>query len=224
MERAPAGHHSPTARRGFRQLNNLPPPLLHSSRSLQGPHQLGRAHSRAKKPLHGRPACISPREAPPKSTYRQNWRGATPRTHTGRKQRPELPTTIPTPWTRSKAVSTKRQTVPEGLWLRTSSAATSCLDRRRGAPGPPAESEPPDTQTASRQATERVSCRHGGGGPGETRSRTYGARQEVRGQSARRRTQARRGSRRRRAAAKSAMVRRHRATHQRGRRGLKAST
>ena len=43
---------------------------------------------------------------------RQNRRGATPRTHTGWKQRPELPTTIPTPCTRSRTVSMKRETVP----------------------------------------------------------------------------------------------------------------
>ena len=43
---------------------------------------------------------------------RQNRRGATPRTHTGWKQRPVLPTTIPTPWARSRAVSMQRETVP----------------------------------------------------------------------------------------------------------------
>ena len=140
------------------------------------------------------------------------------------RQRPVLPKTIPTPWAWSKTISTKRQTVPGGMMaahqLSHRIVRGSSPRRARAAGGV----EPPDTETASRQATERVSCRQGGGGQGETRGRTYGARQEARGQSAWRRTHARLGSTRRQAAAKSAVVRRHRATHQRGRRGLKAST
>ena len=53
-----------------------------------------------------------PGKRPENPLSRQNPRGATPRTHTGWKQRPVLPTTIPTPWTRSRTVSMKRETVP----------------------------------------------------------------------------------------------------------------
>ena len=54
-----------------------------------------------------------PGKRPENPLSRQNPRGATPRTHTGWKQRPVLVTTIPTPWTRSRTVSLQRETVPE---------------------------------------------------------------------------------------------------------------
>jgi len=58
----------------------------------------------------GTPFLPGKRRRNPQS--RENQRGATPRTHTGWKQRPVPVTTIPTPCTRSRAVSTKRETVP----------------------------------------------------------------------------------------------------------------
>ena len=67
--RAPAGRHSPTESRGFRPLNHRPPPLLRSSRSHRVPTGSAvptdgpRSHSSAAQPR------ISPREAPPKSTF-----------------------------------------------------------------------------------------------------------------------------------------------------------
>ena len=133
-------------------------------------------------------------------------------------------TTIPTPWTRSRTVSMKRETVPGRGWLRTSSFAEECPDRRRGARGPPAGFEPHRTQTASRQAAERLSCRQGGGDQGGTRSRTYGGRQEAPDQSVCRAAHPRRAGRKRQAGAVGAAVRRHRATHQRDLRGIKAGT
>ena len=49
-------------------------------------------------------------------------------------------------------------------------AATPDRDGHVRARGPPAGFEPHRTQTASRQAAERLSCRQGGGGQGKPRS------------------------------------------------------
>ena len=115
-------------------------------------------------------------------------------------------------------------TLPFSLDSDTTAGGERGSDRRRGARGPLAGFEPPRTQTAARQAAERLSYRHGGRVQGETRSRTYGARQEARGQSAYRVAHPRRGGRKRQVGTVGAAVRRHRATHQRDLRGLKAGT
>ena len=60
----PAGHRSPIERRSFRHLNGNPPSTLTTQPSAQGPYRLGRAHTRAKEPVHGRPALhLSPGSA-----------------------------------------------------------------------------------------------------------------------------------------------------------------
>jgi len=110
--RARHGHCSPTERRAFRPLNRQPPqlqpatPRTRDRVSSTMPSSARRSHSSAAQPR------ISPGKRRRNPPSRQNRRGATPRTHTGRKQRPGLATTIPTPWKRSRTVSTKRQTVP----------------------------------------------------------------------------------------------------------------
>ena len=110
--RAPAGHRSPTK-----------PTLCTASKDANHPTNTPRLGP-GSLPTVRRPAARrrpitrppSSRSRPPKRRRKlashQNRRGATPRTHTGSLQRPTLETTIPTPWTRSKAVSTKRETVP----------------------------------------------------------------------------------------------------------------
>ena len=133
LARAPAGHHSATK-----------PTLCTASKDANHPTNTPRLGP-GSLPTVRRPAARrrpitrppSSRSRPPKRrrnlASRRNRRGATPRTHTGSLQRPTLETTIPTPWTRSKAVSTKRETVPGSRWLRTSSAAGECTDQARSA-------------------------------------------------------------------------------------------
>ena len=110
--RAPAGHRSPTkptlstaSKDATRQSNA---PRLDPWSVPAAPRPAARRRRTAWPP--------SPRSPPPKRhrnpPSHQNQRAATPRTHTGWKQRPVLPTTIPTPCTRSRTVSTKRETVP----------------------------------------------------------------------------------------------------------------
>ena len=112
LARTPGGRRSPTK-----------PTLSTASKDAKHPTNMphlgpGSLPATPRPAARRRPTAWSPtpasrpgkrRQNPPS---RQNQRAATPRTHTGWKQRPVPATTIPTPCTRSRTVSTKRQTVP----------------------------------------------------------------------------------------------------------------
>jgi len=110
--RAPAGHRSPTkptlstASKDAKHPTNMPHLGPGSLPATPRPAARRRPTPRSPTPA-SRPG--KRRQNPPS---RQNQRAATPRTHTGWKQRPVPVTTIPTPCTRSRTVSTKRETVP----------------------------------------------------------------------------------------------------------------
>jgi hypothetical protein len=57
LARAPAGHHFPPKRRTFARSIATPLSTSTTQPSMHGPYWLGRAHRRAKKPLHGRPTA-----------------------------------------------------------------------------------------------------------------------------------------------------------------------
>ena len=112
LARAPAGRHSPTK-------PTLQRASIDATRQSNASHLGPGTPPAAPRPAaRRRPSAWSPtpasrpgkrRQNPPS---RQNQRAATPRTHTGWKQRPVPGQTIPTPCTRSRTVSTKRETVP----------------------------------------------------------------------------------------------------------------
>ena len=111
LERRRAGRHSPTK-------STLCTASIDAIHPTNAPHLGPGTLPAAPRPAARRrpaPRPPSPPSLPGKRRRnppsRKNWRGATPCTHTGCKQRPVPATTIPTPWTRSMTVSTERETV-----------------------------------------------------------------------------------------------------------------
>ena len=147
----PASSHSWRARRpdttrrpSQRSVRRLKTPTTQPTRhaSAQGPYRLCGDPQLAVDPSLDRPAPDLGHRSAAEIWHFTKTGEDSPRTHTGSLERPTLGTTIPTPWTRSKAVSTKGETVPGSRWLRTSSAAGECPDQARSVGSKTAKCKP----------------------------------------------------------------------------------
>ena len=112
LERRRAGRHSPTkstlCTASIDAIHPTNAPHLGPGSLPAAPRPAARRRPAPRPPSS--PSLPGKRRRNPPS--RKNWRGATPRTHSGWKERPKLATTTPTPWTRSRAVGMQRETVP----------------------------------------------------------------------------------------------------------------